>query len=229
MNCLQFHRAAGADPQHLAPEAVAHRDECLACAQHLRDLLAMDVTIRRALQVPVPDSAADSALEVPAVAPRRRWLALAASVVAGVLIASVLWVSGPRASLAREVVNHVRNEPQSLVATHTDPAILDRVLQVGGIRLRSDSADVTYASSCPFRGKIVPHLVVRTAHGPVTVLVLRDESLKRPISVREDGFRGSLVPAGPGSIAIIGDTQADLSEVTARLRNAVEWVEPPAS
>ena len=66
-------------------------------------------------------------------------------------------------------------------------------------------------------------------HGPVTVLVLREESLTRPIRVREGEFRGSLVPAGPGSIAIFGDTRSDLSEITARLETAVEWIELPGA
>jgi len=37
------------------------------------------------------------------------------------------------------------------------------------------------------------------------------------------------VPAGPGSIAVFGDTRADLSEITERLENAVEWLEPPGA
>ena len=230
MNCLEFRRAAGADPGHLTPEVMAHHDACPACAQHLRDLLAMDATIRNALQVPVPANAVSTNTRPnPAVAPRQRWLALAASLVAGVLVGSVLWIGGPRASLAREVVEHARQEPQSFAATHADPLIVDRVLRAGGIRLRPGAADVTYASSCPFRGRVVPHLVVRTEHGPVTVLVLREESLTRPIRVREGEFRGSVVPAGPGSIAIFGDTRSDLSEITARLETAVEWIELPGA
>jgi hypothetical protein len=230
MNCLEFRRAAGADPGHLTVEAMAHRGECAACAQHLRDLLAMDVTIRRALQVPAPEPAESrSTRSSPMASPRQRWLALAASLVAGVLVGSVLSIGGPRASLAREVVEHARHEPQSLAATNADPAVVDRVLRAGGIRLRPGAADVTYARSCPFRNRIVPHLVVRTAHGPVTVLVLREESITRPIRVREGDFRGSLVPAGPGSIAVFGDTRADLSEITERLENAVEWIEQPGA
>ena len=189
----------------------------------------MDATIRRALRVRVPDVATHGAHADRVPARPRRWLALAASVVAGVLVGSALWIGGPRASLAREVVSHVKHEPQSFASTHADPAAVDRVLRAGGIRLRPGVADVTYASSCPFRGRIVPHLVVRTAHGPVTALILRDEPLARPIRVREDGFRGSLVPAGPGSIAVLGDTPADLSEITARLEDAVEWIDLPGS
>src|SRR5262245_45460784 len=117
MNCLEFRRLAGADPARLDAATLAHRDGCAACAEYHRSLLAMDETIRRALQVPVP--AAPTAVHSrPVAAPRhQRWLALAASVVAGVLVGALLWTSGPRASLAREVVTHIREEPQSLTST----------------------------------------------------------------------------------------------------------------
>jgi hypothetical protein len=226
MNCLEFRRLAGADPARLDAAALAHRDGCAACAEYHRSLLAMDETIRRALQVPVPKPPAVPAVHSrPVATPRQRWLALAASVVAGVLVGTLLWVGGPRASLAREVVTHIRHEPQSLTATAADPADLARVLAAGGIRLRPGANQVSYAQSCPFRGHVVPHLVVRTAQGPVTVLVLAHEPLRRPVPVREDGFRGTLVPAGPGSIAVVGDAGADLSEVTGRVLAAVEWIE----
>ncbi len=225
MNCLEFRRAAGADPARLDAEAQAHRDSCLACAEYHRSLVAMDATILKALQVPLTTPAA-SATPGPrraALVPRNRWLALAASVVAGVLVGSFLWVGGPRASLAREVVAHVAHEPQAFASNHADPSELERVLRAGGVRLRAGLDEVSYVNSCPFRGHVVPHLVVRTPQGPVTVLVLRHEQLSRPMRLREDGFIGSLVPAGPGSIAILGDAQTDVAAVTERVLDAVEW------
>jgi hypothetical protein len=228
MNCMEFRRLAGADPARLDAVALTHRGGCAACAEYHASLLAMDETIRRALLVPVPDRAPSPAVRSrPVATPRQRWLALAASVVAGVLVGTLLWVGGPRASLAREVVTHIRLEPQSLTSTAAAPAALARVLAAGGIRLRPGANDVTYANSCPFRGHVVPHLVVRTAQGPVTVLVLANEHVRRPVRVREDGLEGSLVPAGPGSIAVIGGAKADLSDVTARVLAAVEWIGTP--
>ncbi len=186
----------------------------------------MDAVIRKALQVPVTDRVTVQHTPPRALhTSRNRWLAMAASVVAGVLVGTILWTASPRASLAREVVDHVMHEPHSWTATHADPAVVERVLRDGGIRLRPGVDEVTYASSCPFRGRTVPHLVVRTPQGPVTVLVLPDEPLRRAVRLREDGYRGSLVPAGPGSIAVLGDARIDLSEVTARVLDAVEWIE----
>jgi hypothetical protein len=157
--------------------------------------------------------------------PRQRWLALAASLVAGVLIGGVLWIGGPRASLAREVVEHARHEPQSFAATHADPEVVDRVLRAGGIRLRPGAADVTYASSCPFRDRIVPHLVVRTAHGPVTVLVLRGEPITRPI---REGASAARLCRGPGA-SCVRDTRADRRKSPSVSKTRWSGSEPPGA
>jgi anti-sigma factor RsiW len=242
MNCAEFRRRAGTDPARLDAETEAHRAGCAACAEYHRSLLAMDATIRKALQVPLPEASPTerrSPVRLATASPPRprpaagpRWLALAASIVAGVLVGSLLWVSGPRETLAHELVEHVRHEPQSLSAEAADPGVVERVLGDAGVRLRAGAGDVSYARSCPFRGHEVPHLVVRTAHGPITVLVLRYQHLARTLRFEEQGLRGAVVPAGPGSIAIMGDRpQREIDEVTATLLAAVEFADgdPPAS
>ena len=117
---------------------------------------------------------------------RRRWYALAASIVAGVLVGSLLWVGGPRNSLAQDVLAHMDHEPEAFVVTTTpaDAAVLGRVLERGGIRLRPEVGTVSYANSCRFRGRTVPHLVVQTDGGPVTVMVLRNERPDAPVALR---------------------------------------------
>ena len=84
---------------------------------------------------------------------------------------------------------------------------------------------MSYASTCPFRGDKVPHLVVQTATGPVTVMVLRHERVARPVQFDEGGYAGTIVPAGPGSVAVIGhQPAADLDAVARQLSGAVEWI-----
>jgi len=232
MDCLQFRRAVGADPQHLEPEARAHAAECPQCAGYLRDMLELDTRVLAALRVPVsgPAGGAGETARQRGLAgvpgfDRRRLLALAASIVAGVLIGTLLWVGQPRESLAQDLVEHLGHEPQALVATGpADRDVVARVLERGGIRLRPDGELVSYANSCPFRGHVVPHLVVQTDAGPVTVMVLRNEKTDAPVSFDEQGYAGRIVPAGPGSIAVIGAAGADLEQVAARVLDAVEWL-----
>lgn len=231
MDCLEFRRAAGADPGHLAPDALAHAGTCGRCAAHLDELRAMDARILAALRVPLPSSSPSAGAAAGTRLPRagfdrRRWYALAASVVAGVLVGTLLWVGNPRDSLAADLVAHVVHEPEALALADrpVDPARAAEVLARGRIRLRPDAVDVSYANSCEFRGHVVPHLVVRTAAGAVTVMVLRDERPARAVDFREQGYAGRIVPAGPGSIAVIGAADTDLEAVAAAVQAAVEWL-----
>ena len=231
MECLEFRRQAGADPQHLGPEARQHAAACQQCAGHLAALLALDERILAALQVPVQAVGTAAAPRrggaAIAVLDRRRWMALAASIIGGVLVGTLLWVGGPRNSLAQDLIEHLDHEPEALVATKRpeEDTVLGKVLERGGIRLRPDVPLVSYASSCRFRGHTVPHLVVQTTDGPVTVMVLRNERPASPVHFDEQGFAGRIVPAGPGSIAVIGADGADLGEIAARVLAAVEWLD----
>jgi len=229
VDCLQFRRAAGANPQHLEPAALAHARGCPRCTAHLRELQALDERILAALRVPLSSPGrAVGGLRSPVVTglDRRRWMGLAASIVAGVLVGTFLWVGNPRHSLAQDLVAHLAHEPEALAPTDlpVDPARAGEVLARGGIRLRPEAVTVTYANSCEFRGHLVPHLVVRTGEGPVTVMVLRDERPVRPVDFREQGYAGRIVPAGPGSIAVIGAAGTDLEAITASVLAAVEWL-----
>jgi hypothetical protein len=231
MDCLEFRRAAGADPQHLEPAARGHADACARCSEYHRQLLALDKRVLAALRVPLPGQ--DAAPVRPGLSSlpwfdRRRWLALAASIVAGVLVGTLLWVGAPRNSLADDVLEHLAHEPESLVAANRpeDAAVLRKVLERGGIRVRPEAGLVSYANSCRFRGRTVPHLVVQGDGGPVTVMVLRNERPAAPVSFSEQGYSGRIVPAGPGSIAVVGAADdADLEQVTARVLAAVEWLQ----
>jgi hypothetical protein len=228
MDCLQFRRIAGADPQQLDAAARSHAAACPGCAEELRQLLALDARILAALEVPVP---APGVVAVGGTAPivrldRRRWLALAASIAGGVMIGTLLWVGGPSNSLARDLVEHLGHEPEALLVTQRpeDESVLGEVLQRGGIRLRPEVGTVSYANTCIFRGRRVPHLVVQTDGGPVTVMVLRHERPAGPERFDEQGFVGRIVPAGPGSIALIGTAADELDQVTADVMAAVEWL-----
>jgi hypothetical protein len=123
-------------------------------------------------------------------------------------------------------VEHLGHEPEALVVTDRpeDAAVLDEVLERGGIRLRPGIGTVSYANTCLFRGRRVPHLVVQTDGGPVTVMVLRHERPARPVRFDEGGHSGHIVPVGPGSIALIGGAEADLEQVTAAVTEAVTWL-----
>jgi hypothetical protein len=233
IDCSQYRRAILANPHDTGAELAAHRDGCGECAAYTERLLRFEGKLERALRVQPPDAGKGGV--VTALRPRRspvarKWLALAASVLVGLGIAGALWLAAPHASLAADVVAHMAGEPQAWRRTDVPvPAPeLDFVLRNTHMRLLSDAGLVSYAQSCLFRGHRVPHLVVQTDMGPVTVMVLVHESVSKPTPFDENGYRGALLPvAGHGSIAVLAKDQsgnlAAVESVAARVRAAIEW------
>ncbi|HEY0802454.1 MAG TPA: DUF3379 family protein, partial [Steroidobacteraceae bacterium] len=63
---------------------------------------------------------------------------------------------------------------------------------------------VSYANRCRLRGHEVPHLVFQSNDGPVTVMMLPDETVRISTRFDENGYQGILVPVpGHGALAIL--------------------------
>jgi hypothetical protein len=157
-------------------------------------------------------------------------LAMAASVLLAVVVAGVLWVAAPGSSLAADVVTHMGGEPQSWLQTDVsvDNSELQGVLRDSHVRLAAGAGLVSYAASCAFRGHHVPHLVIQTESGPITVMVLVHESVQKPVRFDEQGYRGVIVPvAGHGSLAVLTHGPAtDLKTVeliAAQVLDSITW------
>jgi len=227
MNCLEFRRAVGAEPFSTAPGVAAHRGTCAACARHQDELQAMDRLLGRALQVAWPPrtGAGSPRGGRPARATgTRRWLAMAASLAGGVLFAAALWVSYPRPTLAAEVMNHALHEPASWNTTRPlSAAAVADVLDSNGARLLPGAGEVTYARRCFFDGHFVPHLVVQTADGPVTVFLLAHRTVKHPVHLDDNGLSAVVLPAPRGSIAVVGRHVADLDAIARKVFANISW------
>lgn len=226
LDCLEFRRQVGAEPFIEGPEFEAHRSECAGCARHQDELRAMDGLIARALALETarlaePKPAPHALRRAPT---RRRLFAIAASIMVGLSVGLVLLVSAPRASLAREVIDHVAHEPGALAATAAiAPGALAGVLDPEGTRLRPGIGDVSFAARCVHDGHVVPHLVVRMPEGTVTVLLLRHREIDEAVRVSEQGFEGVVLPAPRGSIAVVGQGIKDLDGVAQKVFEAVDW------
>lgn len=244
MDHAQFRRALMADPRDPDPELRMHRESCHDCNAFAERLMRFESRLERAMRVDLPeDSAAGAAAGdadrvVPflAKAPprsaayRRGWLAMAASVLVAVLVAGVLWVAAPGTSIAADVVSHMAGEPDAWARTDVPvpDKDLEEVLRNTHLRLATGSAMVSYASSCQFRGHHVPHLVIQTESGPVTVMVLVHERVSKPLQFDEQGYRGVIVPVpGHGSIAVLTQgPNTDIKTVegiAARVLDSIVW------
>ena len=229
-----YRRALLADPRSDKPELAAHRAKCDHCNAFATRLLAFEARLERAIRDDPKPTADVLPFGRPASRPTRRprWLALAASIVVGVLAAGGFWVAAPRSSLAADVVKHMVHEPQAWNPHEPVPAgVLDSVLKRANMSFDPHAPTVTYASACEFRGYLVPHLVVQSAHGPVTVMVLVHETVAKPSKFDEQGYRGTIIPIpGHGSIAVLVrtpiSTAADVEAIAKTVRSTIVWGRP---
>jgi uncharacterized protein DUF3379 len=199
LECKHARLAIGGEPQALSAEVTQHVATCAACAKFRDETLAMEGRLKAALELPLHRFRKPP--EPVRVAPRR--FALAASVVLALFIGAGAWLFRPPSALAAEVVEHVKHEPGSWEGQEpVSPEALAAVLAKAGVRY-DPRFPVTYASPCPFRGHIVPHLVVQTDRGPLTLMVLAHVKSETQGAFTEGGYRGTLLPAGEGSIAVV--------------------------
>lgn len=230
MNCSDVRFALAADPSNLDAEVARHLDSCAACAAYAQDMRVLDERLRKAMNVPAPAITLPRAPLAAAVAVprsnRARQFALAASVAGVALLVGLMWIGVPRQSLASAVVAHMAHEPQAWVRSEAMPE--DSVAQVlagSGVALRDGLPGISYANSCWFRGRYVPHLVVQTAEGPVTIMVLPREEVAARVAFDEEGYRGVLVPAQRGSIAVLARGAADVDEVVSEALAAIHYLD----
>lgn len=238
MNCLDFRRAVGAEPDLDGTALAGHRATCPACARYQRELQDMNRLLGRAMRVDLQRGADEAATgpergpspslaAVPGrspASPYRRGWAMAASLVAGVLVAATLWVTWPAPSLASEVFDHAAHEPRSWMTTGAvaDHAVAE-VLDSSGATLRPGAGTVTFAKRCFFDRHWVPHLVVQTASGPVTVFLLGHREVAGETRLEGDGYQAVVLPAPHGSIAVVGRDIPDLDAVARQVFDSVAW------
>jgi len=69
----------------------------------------------------------------------------------------------------------------------------------------------------------VPHLVVQTANGPMTVMLLAHEKVSGRQEFSEGGFAGVLLPAGEGSVAVLMQDGKVPDAAATQVLSGVRW------
>lgn len=238
MNCEEYRRLLLSDPGRPDETMLAHVANCRDCASYTDRLMRFERKLATALLITINDSAPEAG-QKPAAArpgvPRRtaRWryrgLAIAASALLATAAGGLLWLA-PGRSLAAAVVNHMADEPEAWLRTDVGVPVpeIDDIMSAVGAHLSASAGLVSYVHRCEFRGHEVPHLVVQTASGPVTVMVLVHESPGRSARFDTAGYRGVIVPLpGHGSLAVLEQTvDADakaIDAVVAQVSGALTW------
>jgi hypothetical protein len=220
MNCLEFRQHYLADPRSRDGAYLEHKHACRACGEFAAQEAAFEQALGGALAVDVPQGLTARVIlsqTLHQARRRRTFVAAAAVMLLAIPVAAVL-LRPLTTSLEQEVVAHIAGERDHLAAHGPVPdrAVL-AVLSTIGVEAKEPPANVRYAGVCPIRRQPGGHLVLAGAHGPVTVLLMPRETVRerRPIATAE--FRGVILPAGDGSIAIVGAPGEELETIERQL------------
>lgn len=221
MNCLELRRAAMLDPRRLDTEALEHAERCEACGGFLAQALELEAQIESALQTPVPhglqERAVRNALDAPRVS-RRQALA-AGLVLAAAAGGGLLWPRDDALALAG-IDFVVFEEAQAILdAKPADTALLRRAALQTGISLPAQLGELRYVGTCPFAGTTAHHVVLKTAFGKATLLLLPDRPLGSRVVASARGLEAAIAPAASGSVAIIADSRRSLARIETLLKS----------
>jgi hypothetical protein len=224
MNCMEFRRRTLAFPREIDPACRAHARDCTSCAEFLARADAMEQGIEQAVRVPVPEGLADRIILRHKFRSRRRFNGFA--VAATLLVATGLTFTRSyftsETGLARALVAHVLNEPESLRANEVVSAVqlASALAQAGGV-LRGPIGNAVYYNWCPLPGGEGSHLAFETPFGRATVLLLPKRERAQRATL--NGFSAAVLPLGRGSIGVVADSPEKLERICQLLRQQVQW------
>ncbi len=189
---------------------------------------AMDVDVPELDMPELPEIDTENVVAIRPRVSRLTMFAVAATVVLGAFVGLRVFDTGGHyheGTLAEQVVAHLDVEPNALVVT--DVAVSDeRLLKVvpGNVAtMNHDAGLITYAMSCRINGRDVPHLVMQGKTGPVTILLMPEESVEAATPLEGENIHGIILPVGDGSIAIIGNKGEALEAFQQNVTNSVNW------
>lgn len=220
MNCEQAQIEIGGAPDETSAELAAHLQSCAGCRDYRAGMRSLDAQIRRAMNLSPPGLSSDVAVQVGGSGAgtrptyRSRW-AMAAGVLAAAVAVLLLWPARSAPALADELREHAGNDHE--LASWDNTAVvpqsrLDLVLRASGVTVDTGSlSPVVYAHTCWIRGRYVPHLVLRTSQGPLTVIPLVGEVIDAEQLFIESDYSGVLLPRPGGAIAVLARGRKDVS------------------
>ena len=233
MNCEEYRQTIAEDPNFDGGDA--HLSECTECRTYRDEMRVLDVKIGHALALEVPDLVLPDLPDlenVVSLPDRRRlstptWFAVAATILLTIFF-GVRFAGDDGVvygSLADEVLAHVTHEPMALRVTdvtvsdeHLDLVVPDELAQMD-----HSAGLITFAEICPINGNDIPHLVIQGKRGPVTILLLPDETVSEAVLLNNEYSHGVILPVGGGSVAIIGARDEYLDEIQKQILQSVVW------
>jgi Protein of unknown function (DUF3379) len=210
MNCEEFQKEVMSQPNDLRESILTHSKDCTGCAEFIVEFGVFEGHVHDALQVPIPPSIqekfiADNIRYRANNRLRKVSYALAASVM--FMIGVALFVNlNSLPKLEYMIVEHIEKEPFTLTnLMNPSSAEVKSTLASLGIQMQGSVGNIRVLKKCYLGEQLVAHFVVDGQNGPVTLLVMPNESTHTNRQIESAQLQGVILPfAKQGSIAVVG-------------------------
>lgn len=128
------------------------------------------------------------------------------------------------------LVDHLHHEaPRYSDASEIEWQQIEDVMQAAGAKLHASSEilslHLTFANHCGLglethRGA---HIVAQGEYGPVSIIFVRNTPVSANIKLRDERFKGRIIPLAEGNMAVIGEKKESLGRYERLLRENFEW------
>lgn len=218
MDCLEFRRAASADPRRMGAAATAHAAQCAACREFHARTIRFDRRLHRSLRAPVPPGLAHRLLGHIASRRRVRWYAFAALLLLAAGLAASIALA-PDDPLARAGIDFVvHDEARTIIeAEPADADIVGRVAREMRVSLGAQLGEVRYICRYPFAAGAAHHLLVTTPLGKATVLLFPGAARASRGTASASGLQAAAIPVPGGTAAIVADSARGVARLEALL------------
>lgn len=210
MKCDEFKRQIMSLPNETSDDVDEHKHDCPECAKFVEQIGVFDLQVQDALQVPIPAFINDEFIKETIAHKitnkyRKISYAFAASLMFVIGIALFVNLSSvPK--LEHMVIAHIEKEPFTLTTDmHPSDSDVKSTLASLGIDMNGSVGTIRFLKRCYLGEELVAHFVIEGQQGPVTVLLMPNESIKGPMHVDSSQLQGVIEPLNQGSsIAVVG-------------------------
>ena len=239
MDDLEFRRRAYAEPDCQSESFLQFKNKSLENARFVDELLQMDDKLKQALCVEPPNNLVEKIKLKQTFSDhhssRERWhfFSFAASILLALVLGFYYLPSGDLSSdssgsereLKEGLLKHIYSELDHL-NEQQNPSLsqVNTLLAEFGGSMDRLVAKVNYLGSCEIHNTAGVHMVVKGDRGPVTIMLLRGVRVNSQKLISDQRFRGLIVPAENGSIAIIGEKGEPLQTIKNELLQQVHWI-----
>jgi len=232
MDDLEFRRQAYTDPECKDSGFLEHKNKSADNVNFVEDLQLLDESLKQAMNLKPPEDLAEriklnQTLRHHQVMRKRT---LYGSMAASVLIVVAVFfslqpVNQHKSNLDQQVLSHIYHEIDHLYEQQ-DRSLkqVNILLSEFGSHLNRSIGSINYLGSCEIANKKGVHMVVEGTVGPITVMMLPDSPVNSQHLISDKRFNGLIMPAGKGSMAVVGEKGESLKLLQEKLIENIRWI-----